>query len=579
MQKYGFSRFIVFFFCFLVLSYSAAQNQAFNSLADEIQRKSNSRKTEVCMLLDSLYKLAYQDKDSDLCLARCLYEETAFNNYQGIVDTTLIDRIKSRLASPSLSTFTEGILLSAYGKNLYILGNFSEAFTIELQALEKFKQIDHSRFIAKSLNALGNICRSLSLLNLAEYYYSEAFALLTPEFYDYYAVKMNCNTTLGWNDFKAGLDSIFLLIETAEKINLVEILPQLYNNAAAICMRSDHTCDWDKAPLYFDKMQKLNIDNPKMNATLYCNMGEYYRMKEDLPHALTYFRKSQKLFEAYNDYENLMYVYHGLFETFEEQHQLDSALFYLQQSYDFAQELHNNMIAIETHQKYITTIVDVQHKDLTIATQKIELRNRLFFILAILLFSAVLLLLLFNQQRRRKASENRELSARLEHEKNVHIYEKRQRKLEKEKQEAIVDSKTREIASYSLLVANKNNLLKQIMELNAQMFTNKDNAVEIAAKVDKIIKSNFNMEEEWENFKMHFEKVHPHFFEKLKQQSPDLTEENLRMCAYYKIGMTTKQIAQLLNVIPNSIIMNRYRMKKKLHLSDEEDLRNFIRGL
>jgi DNA-binding CsgD family transcriptional regulator len=59
----------------------------------------------------------------------------------------------------------------------------------------------------------------------------------------------------------------------------------------------------------------------------------------------------------------------------------------------------------------------------------------------------------------------------------------------------------------------------------------------------------------------------------------DLTEENLRMCAYFKIGMTTKQLAQLLHIIPRSVIINRYRLKKKLQLSDSENLDDFIRNL
>ena len=78
---------------------------------------------------------------------------------------------------------------------------------------------------------------------------------------------------------------------------------------------------------------------------------------------------------------------------------------------------------------------------------------------------------------------------------------------------------------------------------------------------------------------MHFDKVHPHFFEKLKQHCNDLTEENLKMCAYIKMRMTTKQIAQLLQVIPNSIITNRYRIKKKLRLADDEELDGFIGAL
>jgi cell division protein FtsI/penicillin-binding protein 2 len=207
------------------------------------------------------------------------------------------------------------------------------------------------------------------------------------------------------------------------------------------------------------------------------------------------------------------------------------------------------------------------------------LKNRQFVIIIIAASFTILALLLFllftHQQKLRKASENRELSTKLEHEKKVQQYEKRQRKLEKEKQKAEIDAKTREITSYSMLVANKNKMLAQIKELTAQIFDNKENA----QKIENIIQHNLNMDEEWENFKMHFEKVHPHFFEKLHQHCEHLTQENLKMCAYIKMRMTSKQIAQLLHVVPASIITSRFRLKKKLKLAEEKDLDGFIGGI
>jgi DNA-binding NarL/FixJ family response regulator len=117
------------------------------------------------------------------------------------------------------------------------------------------------------------------------------------------------------------------------------------------------------------------------------------------------------------------------------------------------------------------------------------------------------------------------------------------------------------------------------MALHAQEFDNKEKAAEASKKIAQIIQDNLNIDEEWDNFKMHFDKVHPYFFEKLKQWCSDLTEENLKMCAYFKIGMTTKQIAQLLHVIPRSVLISRYRLKKKLQLPEDKDLSDFIRGL
>jgi len=58
--------------------------------------------------------------------------------------------------------------------------------------------------------------------------------------------------------------------------------------------------------------------------------------------------------------------------------------------------------------------------------------------------------------------------------------------------------------------------------------------------------------------------------------SSDLTEENLKICAYIKMGMTSKQIAQLMNVVKGSVDKSLQRLKKKLQLSEDESLKSFI---
>jgi DNA-binding HTH domain-containing proteins len=77
----------------------------------------------------------------------------------------------------------------------------------------------------------------------------------------------------------------------------------------------------------------------------------------------------------------------------------------------------------------------------------------------------------------------------------------------------------------------------------------------------------------------HFNKVHPSFFDKLKEMCNNLTENNLRMCAYFRIGMSAKQVAQILNVSTETIKNGRYRLKRKLGLEEEQDLDDFIRNI
>jgi tetratricopeptide (TPR) repeat protein len=495
---------------------------------------------------------------------------------QKIVDCTLKHRIKERLERKNLSSLEGALLQSALGNNLISEGEYADAFPIHLQAMETFKQLEQSRYTARTLNSLAYICRSINLLNLAEYYHSEAIVYVTPDFPEYYFTKISSFLMLSFNNKEAAIDSLLCLAQYAENNNLKELLPILYLNIGSFYMDTLP----EEALTYFAKMETLDFDNPAMMGTVYANMGSYYLNKEDYPEALRYFKDAQKIMEANNDFFNLSSLYNDISFIFETLNQYDSALFYSRKNQELTLRLRSNLVAIETHQKYINTFLEASKNELIIAEQTIKLKNRQVGIIIIMASFTVLvillLLLLTHQQKLRKASENRELVTKLEHEKRVQQYEKRQRKLEKEKHEAVIDAKTREITSYSMLVSNKNRMLKQIKTLTSQIFDNKEYAVRTAQKIDEIIQSNLNIDEEWENFKMHFDKVHPHFFEKLKQHCGDLTEENLKMCAYIKMRMTTKQIAQLLQVIPNSIITNRYRLKKKLNLADEEDLDGFI---
>lgn len=83
----------------------------------------------------------------------------------------------------------------------------------------------------------------------------------------------------------------------------------------------------------------------------------------------------------------------------------------------------------------------------------------------------------------------------------------------------------------------------------------------------------------WDQFVGHFIQVAPHFFEELKQRFPDLTPNEIKLCAYIRIGMSSKQIAQMLNLSPESVNKNRYRLRKKLGLEKDTVLDEIIAGL
>ena len=84
---------------------------------------------------------------------------------------------------------------------------------------------------------------------------------------------------------------------------------------------------------------------------------------------------------------------------------------------------------------------------------------------------------------------------------------------------------------------------------------------------------------EWESFKTQFEQVHPQFFNRLIDLKASLTENDLKICAYIKLNLTTKDIANILNLSYRTIQTTRYRIKKKLKLPQETDLMKYIQSL
>ena len=574
MKKFFYT--LLIFLLFLSISQSYSQNYVFDSLANEINKLSLYKETKSRELLDSLYYIALNSPDSSFLIARCIFEEANLAQKQGKIDTTLTTKIYNQLSKENQSVERSALLQLALGAYFMSEGKYSDAFSIFLKELETFKNLnENDLFIIRIYNYLGIICGRINLNSLAIFYYSEALVYTTPNSYEYFYLKTNTFSVRAKDYPEETIDSLVILMESAEKENCFEILTVLYLNIGSNYLRLNP----EKAIYYFEKLRSMDFDSQLVENVLSACMGGYYLYKKDNIKSLEYFRNAKIIMEEKNDFTNLPVLYSQISSVFEEQNMLDSALYYSNKSIDLFKTLYTNTIAIETHQKYITTFLKIKENELIISEQKNVLKQRQIIIIVVVSLSSILLILFFllyiNRQKQLKIVENRELSAKLKHEQEVQQLEKEKRKMEEEKQKELLDAKIREITSYSLLVSEKNTLLNQIKDLNGYARDNKDKMPTLL-KIDEIITDNLSIDNEWDNFKMHFDKVHPNFFGKLKIHSNDLTEENIKMCAYIKMGMTTKQIAQLLHVIPDSIIKSRWRLKKKLKLSEEESLKDFV---
>ena len=148
-----------------------------------------------------------------------------------------------------------------------------------------------------------------------------------------------------------------------------------------------------------------------------------------------------------------------------------------------------------------------------------------------------------------------------------------------------IDLKNRKLSTTSMLIVEKNSVIQKFHEdledlsKPLQIKGKSDSEQKVLdhiSKIQKRIHHHLEADDSWSTFKMHFEEVHPHFFKLLSEKGSDISHKDLKLCAYLKLGMDTKEIARLLNVTAASVRTAMYRLKKRLYIDENESLREFL---
>lgn len=90
------------------------------------------------------------------------------------------------------------------------------------------------------------------------------------------------------------------------------------------------------------------------------------------------------------------------------------------------------------------------------------------------------------------------------------------------------------------------------------------------------IQETLNLDENWEDFLVHFKKIHPSFYKNISKAYPQLSKKDLKYLAFIKLGMTSSDIAAIMIVKKESLRVTRNRLKNKLGLDSSQDLIDFV---
>ena len=151
-------------------------------------------------------------------------------------------------------------------------------------------------------------------------------------------------------------------------------------------------------------------------------------------------------------------------------------------------------------------------------------------------------------------------------------------KIKNEQLQADLAGKSRELANSAMNIVYKNELLQKISD---EMLHLKDSAGKPLAddqlrRIQKVIDEGMNDERDWNIFESSFNEAHENFFKKLKTGHPDLVPNDLKLCAYLRMNMSSKEIASLLNISLRGVEIRRYRLRKKLILEHDKNLVEFL---
>ncbi|GAB3754326.1 triple tyrosine motif-containing protein [Spirosoma pomorum] len=185
----------------------------------------------------------------------------------------------------------------------------------------------------------------------------------------------------------------------------------------------------------------------------------------------------------------------------------------------------------------------------------------------------------FKWQRHRHQTEQEQLTYL--HQLELDRNEKEMVRLRNEKLEADMDFKNRELASMTMQLAQRGEVLVKVKEVVAGM-AKKQDTKEIALNFRQVLRLIRNVETkdaDWGQFTLHFNAVNEAFFHALQQQYPELTPNDLKLCAFLKMNLSSKEIAQFMNITSKAVEISRYRLRKKLRLESDVNLYTFLANI
>ncbi len=196
----------------------------------------------------------------------------------------------------------------------------------------------------------------------------------------------------------------------------------------------------------------------------------------------------------------------------------------------------------------------------------------------ILIFIILYILYKIQASRYKKRYKEQQKELELKHQIELEKTEKKLIQIKNEKLESEIEYKNSELASSAMNLVQKKEFILKIKDTLKHLNKNEKETLD-SQELKKLLRSlaeEEKLNDEWEQFSIHFNNVHGDFLVKLSERYPTLKAHELKLCAYLRMNLSSKEIAQLMSISVRGVEISRYRLRKKLNIPTETNLFQFL---
>ncbi len=414
---------------------------------------------------------------------------------------------------------------------VYLNTNKAEkALNYYSKALQLFKERNDTSNYAGTTTNIGSIYIELGQNDIAKKYYKN-----------------------GYDIFKE-IGSLEGMAHSVFKLGLLELYQKKYDSALINLKKS----------LELQKEIEIVISGSKsfFLAETYINMGIAAYYLDSIPESKGYLMEGYGIANSTNQFRLISLASKYLSSLYKNNNDYKTALDYYEVFKQYSdsslnEESIRNLAQTELQHEFESRLKEEELRQ-TIRMQQVKRRNLIYILISgglfLLLVIAGLLLRLEKIKKHETDLKNKNLEEKLEH-------------------------TNKELTTYVMYLLRKNEFIISIAEkLKIARIEAKTENKKVMSEMIKELESN-SSNLSWEEFEVRFQKVYTGFYKTLNTKFPDLTPNELRLCAFFRLNMTTKEIAAITYQSINSITVARYRLRKKLNISSDENLVNFLTKL